>query len=58
MLPYVALHLGLHCLPKYLFTSIKNEKGKNQLVVQLSDTFFIFQNNAKNHGVFFFSEFC
>ena len=20
MVPYVALHLGLHCLPKYLFT--------------------------------------
>ena len=27
MLPYVAFHQGLHCLPKYLFTGIKNEKG-------------------------------
>ena len=23
----VAFHLGLHCLPKYLSTSIQNEKG-------------------------------
>ena len=23
----VAFHLGLHCLPKYLFTGIQNEKG-------------------------------
>ena len=22
MLPYVAFHLGLHCLPKYLFTEL------------------------------------
>ena len=29
MLPYVAFHLGLHCLTifKYLFASIQNEKG-------------------------------
>ena len=27
MLPYAAFHLGLHCLPKYMFTSIQNEKG-------------------------------
>ena len=27
MLPYVAFHLGLYSLPKYLFTSIQNEKG-------------------------------
>ena len=27
MPPYVAFHLGLHCLPKHLFTGIKNEKG-------------------------------
>ena len=26
MPPYVAFHLGLHCLPKYLLTGIKNEK--------------------------------
>ena len=26
MLPYVEFHLGHHCLPKYLFTSIQNEK--------------------------------
>ena len=24
---YVAFHLGLHCLPKYLFTGIQNEKS-------------------------------
>ena len=23
---YVAFHLGLHCLPKYLFAGIQNEK--------------------------------
>ena len=27
MLPYAAFHQGLHCLPKYPFTSIKNEKN-------------------------------
>ena len=27
MPPYAAFHLGLHCLPKYMFTSIQNEKG-------------------------------
>ena len=25
---YVAFHLGIHCLPKYLFAGIQNEKGK------------------------------
>ena len=25
--PYVPFHLGLHCLPRYLVTSIQNEKG-------------------------------
>ena len=25
--PYVAFHLGLHCLPKYLFNGIQNEKS-------------------------------
>ena len=24
---YAAFHLGLHCLPKYLYTGIQNEKG-------------------------------
>ena len=24
---YVAFHLGLHCLPKYLLAGIQNEKG-------------------------------
>ena len=28
MPPYAAFHLGLHCLPKYLFTGIQTEKGK------------------------------
>ena len=27
MPPFVAFHLGLHCLPKYLFTDVQNEKG-------------------------------
>ena len=27
MLPYAAFHLGLHCVAKYLFTGIQNEKG-------------------------------
>ena len=27
MPPYAAFHLGLHCLLKYLFTSIQKEKG-------------------------------
>ena len=26
MLPYATFHLGLHCLSKYLFTSIQNVK--------------------------------
>ena len=25
--PYAAFHLGIHCLPKYLFTGIQNENG-------------------------------
>ena len=24
--PYAAFHLGLHCLPKYLFTAFQNDK--------------------------------
>ena len=28
MPPYAAFHLGLHCLPKYLFTSNLNKNGK------------------------------
>ena len=27
MPPHAAFHLGLHCLPKYLFTGIQNKKG-------------------------------
>ena len=27
MPPYVTFHLGLHWLPKYLFTGFQNEKG-------------------------------
>ena len=29
MSPCAAFHLGLLCLPKYLFTCIQNEKGKS-----------------------------
>ena len=32
MLPYMAFDLGLHCLPKYLFTSSQNEKGSKAKV--------------------------
>ena len=28
MLHYAAFHLGLHCLPWYLFAGIQNEKSK------------------------------
>ena len=31
MPPYVVFHLRLHCLPKYLFTGIQNEKVKSHL---------------------------
>ena len=27
MPPYGAFHLDLHCMPKYMFTGIQNEKG-------------------------------
>ena len=27
MPPYAAFHLGLYCLPNYLFTGVQNEKG-------------------------------
>ena len=27
MPPYVAFHLGVHCLPIFLFTGIQNAKG-------------------------------
>ena len=27
MLHYVAFHLGLHCLPKYMFRSFRSTKG-------------------------------
>ena len=27
MPPYAAFHLGINCLPMYLFTGIQNEKG-------------------------------
>ena len=27
MLPYATFHLGINCLPKYLFTCIRNEKS-------------------------------
>ena len=37
MPPYVAFHLSLHCLSKYLFTGIENGKGfKNYLQLKFS----------------------
>ena len=40
MTPYVAFHLGLHCLPKYMFTGIQNDKGfnKDSLDLRYSNT--------------------
>ena len=26
---FVALHLGLHCLPKYMFPGVQNENGSS-----------------------------
>ena len=37
--PYVAFHLGLHCLPKYLFTSIQNEKGYDITAILVNKKF-------------------
>ena len=40
MLPYAAFHLGLQCLPKYLFIIIQNETGQSNacfLCFQLMD---------------------
>ena len=34
MLPYAAFHLGLHFFQKYLFTSIQNEKGNVDSLLQ------------------------
>ena len=31
MPPYVAFHLGLHCLPKYLLTSFQNKQVKRKI---------------------------
>ena len=35
MLPYAAFHLGLHCLSKYLFIGIQNEKSKGITILIL-----------------------
>ena len=35
MPPYAAFHLGIHRLPKYLLTSIRNEKGQLSLGVSI-----------------------
>ena len=31
MSPHAAFHLGLYCLPNYLFTGIQNEKGLTKM---------------------------
>ena len=36
MLQYAAFHQGLHCLRKFLFTGIINEKGKTCSCINLS----------------------
>ena len=44
MPPNVAFLLGLHYLPKYLFTSIQNEKGYfNSIMAQAITFYFLFQ---------------
>ena len=35
MTHYAAFHLGLHCLPKYLFTGNQNEKGSKIKLFEL-----------------------
>ena len=35
---YAAYHLGLHCLPKYLFTGIQNEKGYDITDILVNNT--------------------
>ena len=38
--PYVAFHLDIHCLPKYLlFTGIQNKKGKHIQNTILKNTY-------------------
>ena len=35
MVHYVPFHLGLHCLLKYLFAGIQNEKDKYGFIVRM-----------------------
>ena len=42
---YAAFHLGLHCLPKYLFAGIQNEKGIKKITVVVSQKH---QNTYRN----------
>ena len=37
MLHYEAFHLGLHCLPKYLFACIQNENDLDQIDLKSKD---------------------
>ena len=39
---YVAFHQGLHCLPKYKYTNILNERGKRRLDLYKVKTVFSF----------------
>ena len=46
---YAEFHQGLHCLPKYEFTSIQNEKGKveiHSLVSYKLNTLFILKTEC------------
>ena len=38
MPPYGVFHLGLHCLPKYLFTGIQNEQNRVNIVYYMHQT--------------------
>ena len=58
MPPYVAFHHDLHCLAKYLFRDIQNERSNNQELVSLQTQYFLKQNYpwkniaAKGHNWF------
>ena len=43
-------HLGLHCLPKYLFTFVQNEKGLTTDISGFRRTWFIQARTCENQG--------
>ena len=56
---YAAFHLGLHCLPKYLFRGFPEYKGLRVLTMSRLMRFFVLIVFASNKGyVIHFSEIC